>query len=637
MDNPFVKTVDTIAETISNEIKVNQEEVFRFLMEPVKEEYADFSFPIKRFLNNPESIVLKIYDSLNSKNLKIVNIELISGFLNIKFDEVKLFEKITDYIKNGGGIKTKKSEKQLSIVVEHTSANPIHPLHMGHARNTCIGDTLSRLLNARGHKVNRRFYIDDMGRQVVIAALGFKIINENPMELSKKINVKPDKLVGWVYAVSSTTLDALNAKKKNNIEEAEKLATVLTRLKSQDPDNLFDKLFSGLNALNDPEKEISNIMINYEKGLEPEKSLIRSMTMSVLNGFIETLNRLDINFDNWDWESDIVWNGLVDRVINLAKNNKYFTKFKDADALDIPSIINDLVKEDQKISKIINLPKGFELPPLILRRSDGSTLYTTRDIAYSIYKFNETNADKVINVIGADQRLPQLQIRLALLGLGFKKEALNLIHYDYEIVRLPGKAMHGRRGEYVTLDEVLEDIKNKAIEELKNRNPNINNDVANEIAEKIAVGTLRFSMIQLNAMKPLTFDINKALNLRENSGPYLQYTYVRALNILEKHGKINYDAIKNETVNHKLRRSMLIKTLKFPLISAKAADDLSPEDLVSYLVSLSDQFNQWYENDSVIRENDYGIKEGKALLVELIKNTLGEGLYLLGIPKLNKI
>jgi len=550
---------------------------------------------------------------------------------------VKLFEKITDYIKNGGGIKTKKSEKQLSIVVEHTSANPIHPLHMGHARNTCIGDTLSRLLNARGHKVNRRFYIDDMGRQVVIAALGFKTINENPMELSKKINVKPDKLVGWVYAVSSTTLDALNAKKKNNIEEAEKLATVLTRLKSQDPDNLFDRLFSGLNALNDPEKEISNIMINYEKGLEPEKSLIRSMTMSVLNGFIETLNRLDINFDNWDWESDIVWNGLVDRVINLAKNNKYFTKFKDADALDIPSIINDLVKEDQKISKIINLPKGFELPPLILRRSDGSTLYTTRDIAYSIYKFNETNADKVINVIGADQRLPQLQIRLALLGLGFKKEALNLIHYDYEIVRLPGKAMHGRRGEYVTLDEVLEDIKNKAIEELKNRNPNINNDVANEIAEKIAVGTLRFSMIQLNAMKPLTFDINKALNLRENSGPYLQYTYVRALNILEKHGKINYDAIKNETVNHKLRRSMLIKTLKFPLISAKAADDLSPEDLVSYLVSLSDQFNQWYENDNVIRENDYGIKEGKALLVELIKNTLGEGLYLLGIPKLNKI
>ena len=197
--------------------------------------------------------------------------------------------------------------------------------------------------------------------------------------------------------------------------------------------------------------------------------------------------------------------------------------------------------------------------------------------------------------------------------------------------------MHGRRGEYVTLDEVIEDIKNKAVEELKNRNPNISNDSANEIAEKIAVGTLRFSMVQLNSMKPLTFDISKAINLRENSGPYLQYTYVRALNILEKHGKINYDAIKNDTINHKLRRSMLIKALKFPLIAAKAADDLSPEDLVSYLVSLSDQFNQWYENDSVIRENDYGIKEGKALLVELVKNTLDEGLYLLGIPRLNKI
>ncbi|WP_292319581.1 arginine--tRNA ligase [Caldisphaera sp.] len=637
MDNPFVKTIDIIAETISNELKVNQEEVFRFLMEPVKEEYADFSFPIKRFLNKPEDLIFKIYNNLDSNNLKLVDIEPVSGFLNFKFKEERLFEKIIDYVKNGGVIKTKKSDKQLTIVVEHTSANPIHPLHMGHTRNTCIGDTLSRLLSARGHKVNRRFYIDDMGRQVVIAALGFKIINENPLELSKKVNIKPDKLVGWIYAVSSTTLDALEAKKKNNMEEAEKLAAVLTKLKSQDPSNLFDKLFSGLSSLSDPEKEISNIMLNYEKGLDPEKSLIRSMTKSVLNGFMDTLNKLDINFDNWDWESDIVWNGLVDNVINLAKNNKYFTKFKDADALDIPSIINELVKNDQQISKIINLPKGFELPPLILRRSDGSTLYTTRDIAYSIYKFNETKADKVINVIGADQRLPQLQIRLALLGLGFKKEALNLIHYDYEIVRLPGKSMHGRRGEYVTLDEVIEDIKNKAVEELKNRNPNISNDSANEIAEKIAVGTLRFSMVQLNSMKPLTFDISKAINLKENSGPYLQYTYVRALNILEKHGKINYDAIKNDTINHKLRRSMLIKALKFPLIAAKAADDLSPEDLVSYLVSLSDQFNQWYENDSVIRENDYGIKEGKALLVELVKNTLDEGLYLLGIPRLNKI
>lgn len=637
MDNPLVKTIDIIATTLSNELKISYEETFRFLMEPVKEEYADFSFPIKRFLNDPDKLILTIIEKLKENNLDIVNVKAQSGFLNFKFDEINLFKKTGEYIKNGGTLKTKITNNPLNVVIEHTSANPIHPLHMGHARNACIGDTLSRLLESRGHKINRRFYIDDMGRQVIIAALGFKILNNTPSELSKTLRIKPDKLVGWIYAVSSTTLDAMEAKKKNDIEEAEKLSSVLIKLKSQDPGNLFDKLFDGLNSLSDPEKEISNMMLNYEKGIEPDKSLIRSMTKSVLEGFMETLNRLFIEFDNWDWESDIVWKGLVDQVISIAKNNKYFTKFKDADAIDIPSIINDIVKNDENISKILKLPKGFELPPLIIRRSDGSTLYTTRDIAYSIFKFKETNADRVINVIGADQRLPQLQIRLALLGLGFKKEALNMIHYDYEIVRLPGKSMHGRRGEYVTLDEVLDEIRDRAVEELKTRNQNIDDKTAKEIAEKISIGTLRFSMVQLNSSKPLTFDIKKAINLKENSGPYLQYTYVRALNILEKHGKINYNDIDYESINNKLRRSILIKSLKYPLIAAKAADDLSPEDLLSFLISLSDLFNQWYESDSVIYETNYRVKEGKALLVEIVKNVLNEGLNLLGIPTLNRI
>ncbi len=637
MDNPLVKTIDIIATILSNELKISYEETFRFLMEPVKEEYADFSFPIKRFLNDPDKLILTIIEKLKENNLDIVNVKAQSGFLNFKFDEINLFKKTGEYIKNGGTLKTKITNNPLNVVIEHTSANPIHPLHMGHARNACIGDTLSRLLESRGHKINRRFYIDDMGRQVIIAALGFKILNNTPSELSKTLRIKPDKLVGWIYAVSSTTLDAMEAKKKNDIEEAEKLSSVLIKLKSQDPGNLFDKLFDGLNSLSDPEKEISNMMLNYEKGIEPDKSLIRSMTKSVLEGFMETLNRLFIEFDNWDWESDIVWKGLVDQVISIAKNNKYFTKFKDADAIDIPSIINDIVKNDENISKILKLPKGFELPPLIIRRSDGSTLYTTRDIAYSIFKFKETNADRVINVIGADQRLPQLQIRLALLGLGFKKEALNMIHYDYEIVRLPGKSMHGRRGEYVTLDEVLDEIRDRAVEELKTRNQNIDDKTAKEIAEKISIGTLRFSMVQLNSSKPLTFDIKKAINLKENSGPYLQYTYVRALNILEKHGKINYNDIDYESINNKLRRSILIKSLKYPLIAAKAADDLSPEDLLSFLISLSDLFNQWYESDSVIYETNYRVKEGKALLVEIVKNVLNEGLNLLGIPTLNRI
>jgi arginyl-tRNA synthetase len=629
--------VETIAKSISENLKINYADVFRLLLEPVKEEYGDFAFPLLRYTKNPDTIIFYVNDKLDKKDLNIVNEKILSGFINFIFKEDVLFKKIVEYIGYGNKIEVEATENPKIIVVEHTSANPIHPLHMGHARNACIGDTLFRLLSARGHKINTRFYVDDMGRQSVLAALGFKIIGKNPMELSKELNIKPDKLVGWVYAVSTTTIDAMEAKMKNDIEEAEKLGSVLVRLRSQDPGNIFDLLFNKLNSLEDPEKEISNIMVRYEKGLEPEKTLVRSMANSVLEGFKETLSRLGIFYNDWDWESDILWKGLVDDMVERAKKSKYFIKYKDADAIDIPRIIEEIVKSNDIISNIIKIPKGFDMPPLILRRSDGSTLYTTRDMAYTIYKFKVTNADRVINVIGTDQRLPQLQLRLALLGLGYERESLNLMHYDYEIVRLPGKAMHGRRGEYVTLDEVLDEIKNSAIKEIKNRNPDFDNKTINEIAENISIGAIRYAMIQLNASKPLTFDINKVLNLRESSGPYLQYTYVRSINILEKHGEIDFKSIDYNAIKNKLRRSLFLKSLKFSLVAAKASDDLSPEDLASYLINLSDLFNQWYEADSVLYEKEYNVKEAKAFLVYLVKQVLEQGMHLLGIPIVKKL
>jgi len=641
--DPFTFLVETLSDIISRNLDIDRLKVWRLLLQPIKEEYGDLSFPLIRYSKRKgidlNDLLNLISSEIRSVGIDYANIEMVSGFMNVRLDVRRAFERLVELMRRGWRPRPERHPSPQRIVVEHTSANPIHPLHMGHARNSILGDTLSRLLRARGYKVEKRFYIDDVGRQVAIAALGFEILGiKDPKSLSRDLNMKPDHLSGWIYAAVHTTVDAARAKKEENSEELENLTYDLARLEEREPvkgwtQKILDYIFS----LEDPEEPIRRIMIRYEKGLEPEKSLVRSVAEFVLEGFKETLRRLRIEFDRWDWESDLVWSGLVSEILERARRSKYYITYKGSDALDIPKIVKELVLDDPEMRRRFKIPKSFEVPPLILVRSDGTTLYTTRDIAYSVKKFREFNADKVINVVGAEQRLPQLQVRLALLGLGFKKEALNLIHYDYEMVRLVGMRMSGRRGVYVALDNIFDEVKARAKEEVLKRNPDGSKEWIDSVAEAIALGALRFSMVQVSASKPITFDPEKALNFKENSGPYLQYTYARSVGILEKLGEIEWDKINYDGCKVSMRRRLIVGALRFPVTAAKAADDLAPEDLTTYLLKVADSFNAWYQKDPVIRERDEGMKYCKAAMVKLVSETLKEGLELLGIPPLRRM
>lgn len=641
--DPFTFLVESLSEVISRTLGIDRLEAWRLLLQPIREEYGDLSFPLIRYSKRRGVDVNDLFNLISSEirnvGIDYVSMEIVSGFMNVRLDVKKAFERLVMLMRSGWRPRPERHPRPQRVVVEHTSANPIHPLHMGHARNSILGDTLSRLLRARGHEVERRFYIDDVGRQVAIAALGFEILGiRDPKSLSRDLNVKPDHLSGWIYAAVHTAIDAAKAKREGKADELENLVYDLARLEEREPvkgwtQKIVDYIFS----LKDPEEPIRRIMIRYEKGLEPEKSLVRSVAEFVLEGFKETLRRLRVEFDRWDWESDLVWSGLVSEILEKARRSKYYTIYKGSDALDIPKIVKELVLNDPEMRRRFKIPKSFEVPPLILVRSDGTTLYTTRDIAYSIKKFREFNADKVINVVGAEQRLPQLQVRLALLGLGFKREALNLIHYDYEMVRLVGMKMSGRRGVYIALDNVFDEVKARAKEEVLKRNPDESKEWIDSVAEAIALGALRFSMVQVSASKPITFDPEKALNFKENSGPYLQYTYARSVGILEKLGGIRWDAIDYEGCNEPMRRRLIVGALRFPVVAAKAADDLAPEDLTTYLLKIADSCNAWYQKDPVIRERDEGLRYCKAAMVNLVSETLKEGLELLGIPPLRRM
>ncbi|MEB3845068.1 MAG: arginine--tRNA ligase [Desulfurococcales archaeon] len=650
--DPYTKAFDAIVDAISEVIGEDRRRVSYLLAVPSRREYGDLSFPAIRYVKSSglsaEEIAVRVREILEERGINYVGVSVLKGYLNFTLDVGAIAEKLAG-MAGEKILEVPRTGEPLKIVVEHTSANPIHPLHMGHARNTCLGDTLSRMLMARGHNVNRRFYVDDVGKQVAVAALGVKVLGIDPMEEAVKHGLKPDHLVGWIYAATHTIIDIKRLKKaageaerdedkRRIMGEIEDLMSVLADLESKDPAGYFNRLLEGLSRIDDPEKTLSEMMIRYEKGLEPERTLIRGVATTVLEGFKQTLARLDVEFDAWDWESSLVWEGLVERVLEEARRSPYFIYYKGAEALDLPRFIRERVKPDPELRRHFRLPRGFEIPPLILRRSDGTTLYTTRDIAYSIYKFEVTGADKVYNVVGAEQRLSQLQVRLALAAIGYTSIAINMVHYDYELVTLPRMKMSSRRGRIVVLDDILETLRTLAEEEVEKRNPGAPRDWVRGVAEKIAVGALRFRMVQTSPQKPLLFDIEKALDLAENSGPYLQYTYARASSILRKLGaNAQLQPPRRDACESPKRRELILQALRTPRVAAKAADDLAPEDLAVHLLKLADLFNSWYQEDPVIREPDVGARSCKTLIVYLVREALSLGLGLLGVPVLERM
>ncbi len=610
--------------------------------EPPSPELGDIAFPVfraaKKLGVKPPEAAGKAAEAVKEHPL-VKEVKVVGGYVNVFIDACRLAEKVFQAVREQGpryGCVPAPEKKR--IIVEHTSANPVHPLHIGHARNAVHGDVLARLLQSRGHLVQTRFYVNDMGRQVAVLAYAYMLLGEpDPPE-----GVKPDHWLGKIYAMANAVLEIRRLKAE--VEELKKLGrkeeldralrelddwmAVAAELREKDPE-LFDKLADEVMKRPDPEAEIAEIMKKYEeRSDERVVRVIRKIVDMCLQGFRETLGRLGISIEKWDYESDLVWNGLVAQLLEEARRSPYFGLHKGAEALIFDGLLTREVREK------LRLPRSLEVPPLVLRRSDGTTLYTTRDVAYTLYKFRDFDADVVINVIAAEQRLPQGQVRLALYALGYRREAENTIHYAYEMVNLPGVKMSGRRGRYIALDDILDQALARAKLEVEKRNPEISEEEKTRIAEQVALGAVRYALVSVAAEKPMVFDLAKALDFEHNSGPYIQYAHARAHNILAKYGKpIDWSKVDYSAAEATPRRRKLVLLLaKWPTVAVKAADELRPELIVEYAGKLADEFNSFYQEDPVIKEPDEGVREFKLCLVYAVECTLKSVLSMLGIP-----
>jgi arginyl-tRNA synthetase len=442
---------------------------------------------------------------------------------------------------------------------------------------------------------------------------------------------KADHWFGLIYAISNAFLEIWRIKNGFSSEsELEEWNEVIERIGRIEPELLRIGELS--------EEEVMSLLRRYQRKEGDSVQMFREITESVIRGFVETLERMGITHDSFDWESELIWNGWVDRAIEKLERTGYLKREGKAAYVDLW----EAAKGDENVRKVFELSEddiskleregrlGEVIPrKFYLTRSDGTWLYTGTDVAYSLYKFEGLGVSFCYNVIASEQNMEQKGVRACLALMGH--DPGKLVHLSYEMVNLVGAAMSGRRGLYITLDEVLDEAKRRVEEILRERGI-----YDEEICEKVAVGALRYGLISVSPSKVVQFRWERVLNLEENSGPFIQYAYTRALNIIKKAQEVPEDFDPNE-LKSDAEITIVQMISEFPERVWNAFNLMRPDIIALYANELASQFNKFYEGHPVLSAARPEERAARLNLVNAVRGTLGLAMDLIGIPRLERM
>jgi len=586
----------------------------------------------KKMEEPPRKLAEQIVDAMEVRDFPLINTVKVAGegYVNFYANFAELAKITIDSVRaldtTYGYVKTKKPEK---VIVEHTSANPISPINIGKARNPVLGDALARILTARGHMVFRHFYVDDVGRQTAVVAYGYEKLGKTPFK------GKSDHFIGVIYTITSCIIE-INRLKRAIDKEGKIVSETVQQLRRQLDDwtyivaeletkhpKLFSQLLEKISKDKDTEIIVNSLNRSYEAGEEKVKKLVREVCQLSLDGIKETLANIEIFFDSWDWESDFAWNSDVAKTLEALRKTGYV--FRKGPVLEFDA---NKVAEDFKLKQKLDLKNDYEVPSLTLVRADGTTLYTTRDIPYTLWKFKK--AAKVINVVGIEQKLPQQQLKLALWSLGHVNQAKNLVHFAHNLVTMPGYKMSSRRGRYITLDEVVDEAIKRAYEEVEKRSPQLSKKEKLKISKIVGIGALKYALIEVDPIKPVMFTWDRVINFERNSAPYIQYSHARARSILRRTRK-EPEKSDYSLLVEPLERDLILALARFPEVFINSAENLKPNAIADYANILADKFNSFYNALPVIKAKPKTLSAARLALVEAISIVLRNSLSLIGI------
>ena len=581
-----------IRKRVSDALKEMGAENIDFVVESSTMEGVDMAvpcFPLAKALRKaPQMIADELASKIQPSGI-IAKVTSVNGFLNFNIDPAALIGSTLDEIVEKGAGFGYMPKTGIRVNVEHTSTNPTGPIHVGRARNPIIGDTLARCLKRCGHDVMTEYYVNDVGKQVVVLTWGVNNVTEAEAAKNSEEHMKE-------IGQNEKERDKTDHKLVANYRVANKR----------------------MEAEPEVQQEISEMMRKFEQGDKEVIDTVRHTAGIMLDGLKETLGQINVVLDRYTWESQYIADGSAKDVVEKLKASKYAGQTDDgAWYVDLKDF--GVQGKNTKFT---------------FTRSDGTTLYTTRDLAYHLDKF--TRADRVIDVLGEDQKLGSKQLCSALEIMGKDKLPEPLF---YAFVSLPEGKMSTRKGVVVYLDDLIDEAVARAYEEIKKRRSNLSEeDISKgrtempeekmrEVARIVGIAAVRFNIVRVQPEKQFVFKWEDALNFDGNSGPYLQYVHARACSMLRKAGEFEHDTDPAKfTETYEIN---LIKTLaKYEEVLKMAGNEMRIHMLPAYGHELASAFNQYYAA-SILNSKDK--RNARLTLVECAKVVLADVLDCLGM------
>jgi len=568
-------------------------EASQIQIQPTKKEFEGdltlVTFPLLRISKKkPEETGETLGKWLVENTPELSHYNVIKGFLNLTvspaywLSELVLAAATTDF-----GLTKAVSESPL-VMVEYSSPNTNKPLHLGHVRNNLLGYSLCRILEANGNKVVKTNIVNDRGVHICKSMLAWKKYGngETPASSGKK----GDHLVGDYYV-------AFN---QHYLEElAELQANGMTKEQSEAASTLM--------------AETREMLLAWEAGDPEVRQLWKTMNNWVYAGFDETYKKLGVSFDKIYYESETYLLGKDVVLENLEKGIFY--------RQDDGSVWADLTEDglDQKV----------------LLRGDGTSVYMTQDIGTASLRYSEYPIDKMVYVVGNEQNyhFQVLSILLDKVGFSWGKD---LVHFSYGMVELPEGKMKSREGTVVDADDLVDEMVGTARETSRElgKLDGLTQAEAEDIAEMVGMGALKYFILKVDPRKNMTFNPKESIDFNGNTGPFIQYTHARIQSVLRKAEELGLkaEATLETATNLSEKELFLIQLIdNFPQTVKDAAEGFSPAIIANYIYELAKEFNQFYHEYPILKEEEESLRGFRLLLAATTGKVIRTGMDLLGV------
>ena len=555
-------------------------------------------FPfLKISKKKPEDTAQEIGQYLVENCPAIASFNVVKGFLNLVIAQSAWLGLLADINADEKFGEKKATEDSPLVMIEYSSPNTNKPLHLGHVRNNLLGWSLAKIMEANGNKVVKTNIVNDRGIHICKSMLAWlKYGNGETPEISGK---KGDHLIGDYYVAFDKhyreevkQLTAQYVAEGLGEEEAEKKA------KEEAP--LI--------------KEAHDMLVKWENNDPEVRALWKKMNDWVYAGFDETYKALGVGFDKIYYESETYLKGKAKVEEGLAKG--LFERHEDN------SVWADLT--------------GEGLDKKLLLRSDGTSVYMTQDIGTAEMRFKDFPIDKMIYVVGNEQNYHFQVLSILLDRLGFKwgKE---LVHFSYGMVELPNGKMKSREGTVVDADDLVETMiadAKQTSEELGKFN-DMTDEERSEIARIVGMGALKYFILKVDARKNMLFNPEESIDFNGNTGPFIQYTHARIRSILRKAAEtqenIDLANVNTDGLLSQKEIDLIQKLNEYGAVVEQAGKDYSPSGIANYCYELTKEFNQFYHDYSILKEEDANKKAVRLVLAKNVAKVIKNGMALLGI------